>query len=73
MLSNDKQVWMCTGLAWYTINVDLCIFSVPEYGIGREGTADYEDYSEYPDYNALNEDMKVNGLGPIQQIINMGS
>ena len=30
-----------------------CIFTVPDYGLGRTDSGDYEDYPQYPDFNEL--------------------
>jgi hypothetical protein len=35
-------------------------YLVPNYGLGRDGAADYEDYAEYQDFNELNSDVLDN-------------
>ena len=37
-----------------------CMISVPNYGLGREGAADYDEYEEYQDFNELNEQTIAN-------------
>ena len=36
------------------------MISVPNYGLGREGAADYDEYEEYQDFTELNEQTIAN-------------